>query len=102
MSIDGVEVANLKLNALFFHSRSGSEGNRFSGEWINEFERQSLTQRNPSFLEPQLVKNVLAVRDSPCINPLTFRFGDDIMARFPLNWHLQGGAAVGCSGVDVW
>ena len=41
------------------------------GEWINEFERQSLNRRNPSSLEPQLVKNVLAVRDSPCINPLT-------------------------------
>ena len=23
------------------------------------------------FLEPQLIKNVLAARDSPCINPLT-------------------------------
>ena len=43
------------------------------GEWINEFERQSLNRRNPSLLEPQLVKNVLAARDSPCINPLTFQ-----------------------------
>ena len=42
-----------------------------SGEWINELERQSLNRRNPSLLEPQLVKNVLAARDSPCINPLT-------------------------------
>ena len=45
---------------------------RMQGEWINEFERQSLNRRNPSFLEPQLVKNVLAARDSPCINPLTY------------------------------
>ena len=42
------------------------------GEWINELERQSLNRRNPSLLEPQLVKNVLAARDSPCINPLTY------------------------------
>ena len=41
------------------------------GEWINEFERQSLYQRNPYVLEPLMAKNVLAARDSPCINPLT-------------------------------
>ena len=41
------------------------------GKWINEFEGQSLNRRNPSVLEPQLVKNVLVARDSPCINPLT-------------------------------
>ena len=41
------------------------------GEWINEFERQSLNWRNPSLLEPELVKNVLAARDGLCINPLT-------------------------------
>ena len=34
--------------------------------------RQSLNQRNPSVLEPHLVKNVLAVRDRLCINPLSF------------------------------
>ena len=44
------------------------------GEWINEFERHSLNHRNPSVLEPLMIKNVLAVRDSPCINPLTFCF----------------------------
>ena len=32
-----------------------------------------MNRRNPSLLELQLVKNVLAVRDSPCINPLTYR-----------------------------
>ena len=31
-----------------------------------------MNRRNASFLEPHLVKNVLAARDSPCINPLTF------------------------------
>ena len=31
-----------------------------------------MNQRNPSVLETQLVKNVLAARDSPCINPLSF------------------------------
>ena len=41
------------------------------GEWINEFERESLNRRSPSVLESQLVKNVLEARDSPCINPLT-------------------------------
>ena len=41
------------------------------GEWINEYEGQCLKCGNPSALEPQVVKNVLAVRDSPCINPLT-------------------------------
>ena len=40
-------------------------------EWINEFEGQSLNRRNSSALNTQLVKNVLVVRDSPCINPLT-------------------------------
>ena len=42
------------------------------GEWINEFERQSLNRRNPPVLEPQLVKNVLAANDCPCINPLAY------------------------------
>ena len=41
------------------------------GEWINEFERQSLNRRNPSVLEPPMFKNVLATRDSPRINPFT-------------------------------
>ena len=31
-----------------------------------------MNHRNPSVLETLLVKNVLAARDSPCINPLTY------------------------------
>ena len=32
------------------------------GEWINEFMRQSLNQRNPSVLETQLAKNVIVAK----------------------------------------
>ena len=42
------------------------------GRWINVFERQSSNRRNPSVLEPQLVRDVLTARDSPSINPLTY------------------------------
>ena len=52
--------------------------NSMYGEWINEFERQSLNGRNPSFLEPQLVENVSAARDSLYINPLTFKGGPQV------------------------
>ena len=41
------------------------------GEWINVFKGQSLKRRNPSFLETDLAKNILAVRESSCINLLT-------------------------------
>ena len=67
----------LRFGFWMFYCHEVNKGHptRSLGEWINEFERQSLDRRNPSFLEPQLVKNVLAARDSPCINPLTYRLG---------------------------
>ena len=43
------------------------------GEWINEFMRQSLNPRNPSVLEPQLVKNVLALIHSPVVTHVTIK-----------------------------
>ena len=46
-------------------------GDQLEDEWIDEFKRQSLNWRNPPVLKPRLVKNVLAARDCPCINPLT-------------------------------
>ena len=58
--------------AYFDTSWSGISGTIvFIGEWINEFERQSFNRRNPYVLEPLMAKNVLAARDSPCINALT-------------------------------
>ena len=62
----------------------------FEGEWINEFERQSLDRRNPSVLETQLVKNVLAARDSPCINPLTYYPRGPIKATLKVSGLMQG------------
>ena len=68
------------------------------GEWINEFERQSLNRRNPSFLEPQLVKgsskraNVLVSANDPEVIvklKITLRQGKIRLARIRTFGHLE-------------